>query len=90
MRIDERAGRIKLLDGLHLTSTEKKHILYILENGLVEDFLDAPRVINHTKSYQFFSVEENIWEVRIGDYGVETIGRDPSWHYNTVVIEHIV
>ncbi|HRT34217.1 MAG TPA: hypothetical protein P5023_07265 [Bacteroidales bacterium] len=86
-RITEKSG-IKLIDGYHLTATEKKHILYILENGLVEDFLDEPRIINKVKSYQFFPVDENVWKVKIGSKYETTYGRGVTWNDDTVVIEY--
>ena len=88
-RLFEGSSRIKLIDGYHLTATEKKHILYIIENGLVENFLDNPGVINKVKSYQFFPVDENVWKVTIGSKYEATYGRGVTWNDSTCVIEYI-
>lgn len=85
--IQEGRARVKMLKGLHITSTEKKHIEYILDNDILEEYGEEPVLINKVKSYKFVEVDENVYEVTVGSYDTWTFGKGPYWDYSKVLIE---
>lgn len=76
---------IKLISGYHLTATEKKSIAQMVKMG----FIRANNKPN-TKSYEIVKGEPDgeKWHltVRIGSKGTWTIGADPKWQFQTVIV----
>ena len=87
-KLEERSSRLKLIDGYHLTSTDKKNILYLLDNNIILDYIDQRITMNKVKSYRFDSLGSGLWEIEIGEYGTWTIGDVPKWQYDTVTVEY--
>lgn len=71
---------IKLLDGYHITSTEKKHITELLKNNITKGG-------TKTKQYLINNLAGDIYKITIASKYTSTIGGDPDWHKNTIIIK---
>lgn len=78
--------KIQLLEGYHITQTEKRALSQILEAGQTYG-KNRP----NTKTYDFISgwIENGFWHycVKIGTYATYTIGAKPRFDYQTVTIK---
>lgn len=86
-QIERGAGvKIELLDGYHLTQTERAAIKTIIEAGQTYG-----RNRPNTKTYDFIEgwKEGGVWhyKVKIGTFATYTIGAAPRWDYSIVTIK---
>jgi len=71
---------IKLIDGYHITTTEKKHITELLKNKIAQGG-------NKTKQYKLESLGNDTYRVQIASKYKTTIGADTAWHKDTITIK---
>jgi hypothetical protein len=78
--------KIKLVEGFHITKTEKKAIQKMLESGWV-----SCRNRPNTKNYEVLQGYQNNgqsrYKIRIGSFYTNTIGAKPQWNYTICLIE---
>ena len=79
---------IKLLIGFHLTATEKKAILQIVNNGWAYA-TNRPKTKSYTVKSAYQAGSEYIYDIRIGTKATHSIGQAPTWQYNSVKIKTI-
>jgi len=72
--------KIELLDGYHITTTEKKHITELLKNNLNKGG-------TKTKQYLINNLAGHVYKITIASKYTATIGADPAWHKNTITIK---
>ena len=77
---------IKLIEGFHITSTERKALITMLRNGWVR-CSNKPR----TKTYEILQGTpigtKYRYKIRIGSFFTATIGANPQWNYCVHLIE---
>lgn len=80
------AKQIEILDGYHLTQTERKAILLMLDKGIVN-----ARNKTNTKNYCIISgwndSGKKHYQVKIGTFGTHTIGAEKKWVYYHFIIK---
>ena len=78
--------KIKLIDGFHITQTEKKAVQKMLESGWVQC-----RNRTNTKFYEILAGFQhhglNRYKIRVGSYFTNSIGAKPQWNYTICLIE---
>lgn len=75
--------QIKIIEGYHLTATERKSIIKMLERGWTH-----ARNLPKTKSYKITNRTPEQFEIKIGTKQVWTIGDVAKWRYSTYKIEY--
>lgn len=74
--------KLKLIEGLHATATERSAIKTMLQNNWTTAH-NKPK----TKSYEITERTEQQCTVKIGSKQVWTIGDVAKWRYNIVKLE---
>lgn len=75
--------KLKIIDGYHLTATERSAIKTMLQN----DWTTAKNNPN-TKNYQITERTPEQITIKIGSKAVWTIGDVPRWRYSILTIEY--
>ena len=75
--------KLKIIEGYHLTSTERSAIKNMLQN----DWSTARNKPN-TKSYQITERMPEQITIKIGSKAVWTIGDVPRWRYTILIIKY--
>lgn len=77
---------IKLIEGFHITQTEKKSIASMLQNGWV-----FCRNKPNTKTYEILQGTplgcKYHYKIRIGSFYTASPGKGPQWEYTICLIE---
>jgi len=70
---------MKLIKGYHITPTEIKHILYLIENNMTQGGTKL-------KQYKINKLSNGQIEVDIASKYTATIGEQSKWHRSKVTI----
>lgn len=74
---------IKLIEGYHITATEKRSIRQMLDAGY-----KTVRNRPNTKSYEIIEeFDDDRYKIKIGTKATWTIGDVPKWQYSTVIVK---
>ncbi len=79
-------NKIKLIEGFHITQTEKKAVQKMLENGW-DSCRNKPNTKNYKVLQEFQKNDHYYYKIRIGSFYTNTIGANPQWNYIACLIE---
>lgn len=72
--------KLKLITGYHITATERKSLIYMLENNMTEGCTPLKR-------YKIEKLEEGKIKVIVQSKYVGTIGDISRWHQSNMILQ---